>query len=77
LLSANSALQECHYGRIDPTFYLDQTLKDDKDQNRNISNHAKIKTTTINDLIENNKERKLNLEGRNQGIVSVEKKHKN
>ena len=77
MLSANSALQECHYGRIDPTFYLDQTLKDDKDKNRNSSNNAEIKTVAVKDSIWNNKERKLNLEGRNQGIVSVEKKHKN
>jgi hypothetical protein len=77
LLSANNALQECHCGRIDPTSYLDQTLKDDKDKNHNRSNNAEIKTTAVKDSIENNKERKLNLEGRNQGTVSIEKKHKN
>jgi hypothetical protein len=52
LLSTNNALQECHCGRIDPTFYLDQTLKDDKEKNCNRSNNAEIKTTTVKDSIE-------------------------
>jgi hypothetical protein len=38
---------------------------------------AETKTTTIKDINENNKERKLNSEGRNQSTVSIEKKHKN
>ena len=74
---ANNALQECHYGRIDPTSYLDQTLKYDKDKIHNRSNNAEIKTTVVKDSYGNNKERKLNLEGINQVTVSIEKKHKN
>jgi hypothetical protein len=70
-------LQESYCGRIDATFYLDKTLKDDKDKNHNKSNNEEIKTTSIKDSIENRKERKLNLEGRNEGTVSVEMKHKN
>jgi len=51
LLSTNNALQECHCGRIDPTFYLDQTLKDHKDKNCNRSNNAEIKKATVKDSI--------------------------
>jgi hypothetical protein len=47
----NNDLQECHCGRIDPTFYLDQTLKDDKDKNHNRSNNAEIKTAAVKDSI--------------------------
>jgi hypothetical protein len=32
---------------IDPTFYLDQKLKDDKDKNRNRSKNAEIKIVAI------------------------------
>ena len=49
LLLNNNALQECHCGRIDPTFYLDQTLKDDKGKNRNRSKNAEIKTVAVKD----------------------------
>ena len=74
----NNASQKCHCGRIDPTFYLDQTLKDDKDKNRNRSNNAGIKTTAVKDSIwKTTRKENFNLEGRNQGTVSVEKKHTN
>jgi hypothetical protein len=35
------------------------------------------KKTTVKDSIGNIKERKLNLEDKNQGTVSIEKKHRN
>jgi hypothetical protein len=77
LLLANNALQECHCGRIDPTSYLTKLTKDNRKQNHDESNIAEIKAVAIKDINECNKERKLNLEGRNQSIVSIEKKHKN
>ena len=48
----NNAFHGCLYGRVDPTFYLDETLKDDKDQNHNRSNNAEIKTAAVKDSIE-------------------------
>ena len=47
---ANNALQECHYGRIDPTSYLTKLAKDNKKQNHDGSKVAETKKTTIKDI---------------------------
>jgi len=48
---SNNALQEYHCGRIDPTSYLTKLTKDNRKQNHDESKVAKIKTTTIKDIM--------------------------
>jgi hypothetical protein len=74
LLSTKNSLRDCHCGRINPTSYLDQTLKDDKDKNLNRSKNAKIRIAAVKDSIEAQQgKKKLNLERRNQSTVKQRK----
>jgi hypothetical protein len=58
LLLANNALQECHYGRIDPTSYLTKLTKDNRKQNHGGSKVAETKTAAIKDRNETQQRKK-------------------